>query len=153
MYSYSIATMEDFDTVYEFAKAFYLATPYANTFEFSEARVKEVIRIYLTSPKTEAITVLLSKDGVPVGMIAGVAGKSLFTEGVYTVEQMWWVDPAHRGTRFALGLLKAYEDWAKVIGAEYCVVASIKDVTNLDKLYTKFGYVNSEQSFMKRINN
>ena len=143
--------MEDLDTVYDFAKQFYEATPYSKTYEFSETRLKEVIRIYLESPKTAAITVLLTKDEVPVGVVAGVAAKSLFSDGVHTVEQIWWVDPHHRNTRYSLGLIKAFEDWSRQIGASHCIVASIREVTDLTRLYNKLGYEEHEQAFLKKL--
>ena len=151
-YSFRVATIDDFDYVYDFAKRFYEVSPYSSIYEFSERRVHEVITHYLTGDRSAVMAVLMLKDKVPVGLIAGVSALNLFAEGTLAVEQVWWVDEDHRKTKKSLVLVALFEEWAKRIGASHCVFTSIKDVTDLSNLYTKLGYVETEQSFIKRIN-
>jgi len=150
-YNFRVATMEDLEDVYDMAKEFYEASPYATTHEFSEARVKEVIRIYLSAPLNEAVVVLMLDGELPVGMIAGVNTANLFSEGSQAIEQVWWVDPPHRKTRASITLLMLFEEWAKEIGAKYCVMSSIPELTELSRLFEGVGFRLKEQSYLKEV--
>ena len=150
-YNFRVATIDDFGIVYDFAIRFYEVSPYNSIYEFSEKRTSEVITTYLNSPKDKMIVVLMLCDGIPVGMIAGVTIPNLFSEGTMSVEQIWWVDEEYRKTRYSLTLVALFEDWAKRVGSTHSVFTSIKETTNLTNLYTRLGYVETEQSFIKRI--
>jgi hypothetical protein len=151
VYNIRLATQEDFDDVYELARQFFFESPYKHSCEFSEARVKEVIHIYLTAHADKMIVCLLTCNEVPVGLIAGVAMPSLFSDGVQTMEQIWWVHPAHRKTRHCLGLLAAYQEWSRKIGAVSTVVGDLPGVTDLERLYTRLGYTPVERAFIRRV--
>lgn len=142
-------TEEDIDSVIELSKDFFNASPYSKSVEFSERRVKEVIRSCLLSPL--GCVILLETDtGTSVGMLIAAASTTIFSEDLLAQELAWWVDPQYRG-RESLHLIEAYEEWAAVIGCRLIALGSIPELTELDKLYRRLGYTPKEQSYIKEI--
>lgn len=62
-------------------------------------------------------------------------------------ELMWWINPEARGS--GLRLLRAGERWAVERGA--LVLQMIAPTANVERLYTRLGFVPVERTFQKRI--
>lgn len=145
--SLKLAERQDLSDVLRMARSFHEASPYSNL-EFSEARCIEMFERYLVGNKKEFV-ILLACDERPFGMIIGFANSLPFSLDLVATELAWWVDEDKRRTKDSLLLFKAYEDWAKRIGAKITQMAMLDDVTNLRKFYLKQGYSPAEQSFIK----
>lgn len=141
-----LATEEDVDTLVQLAEDFYHESPYSNYVQFSQRRVKEVIRSCLLSPL--GVVIVLESDTRPVGMLVAAASTNIFSEDLLAQEVAWFVDPQYRG-RESLHMVEAYEEWARVIGCKLVALAHIPEVTNLDRLYKRLGYNPMEQAYIK----
>lgn len=151
MYTIRLATKEDKHAIILLGYNFFQATPYAALKEkFSVDRAGRLADLYLGKPNEEAIALLLVHNEVPVGILAGIAIESLLTEGYTAVEQMWWVEPEHRG-RDSLKLFKLFLEWAKHIGCSMVTMAGLTGMTEVDKLYKKNGFVLTETSYVKEL--
>lgn len=143
----ALAKADDFPEILRMAKRFHDVSPYKGL-PFSEDSCKAVFDLYLRGDKTEII-IILAKAELPYGMLIGVANQLPFSEAKVAMEMAWWVDEEYRGTKDSLLLKKAYEDWSRRIGAQLTQMAMLDEVTNLDKLYRKQGYVPAERSYIK----
>lgn len=141
-----LAELSDLPDILRMARSFHEASPYKDL-EFSEERCREMFARYLVGNKKELIIILAGDK--PFGMIIGFANSLPFSLDLVATELAWWVDEEHRGSRESLLLFKAYEDWAKRIGARLTQMAMLDDVTNLKRFYEKQGYRPAEQSFIK----
>jgi len=68
-------------------------------------------------------------------------------------ELFWWVDEDHRKGGAGIELLKQTEQQAKKQGAKTMMMLSIKDLDGekVNKLYSRLGYVEREQTYMRAL--
>jgi|TARA_S200002703_G_scaffold41607_2_gene36118 GNAT superfamily N-acetyltransferase len=92
---------------------------------------------------------LLENDGIIIGMLACVVTEYLFSNRRVTTDLAWFVDKDHRGGTKSIRLIKAYEDWARSVGAEYICMADITNMQELGVLYKRLGYSLVESSYAK----
>lgn len=142
-----IATKDDFEDILRMARAFHEASPYKKT-QFSERQCEAIFKKFLQKDQTELV-IILACDPEPFGMIIGVRGSLPFSEDVACTELAWWVDVEKRGHKDSLRLVRAYEDWAKRVGADLTQLAMLDDLTDLTPFYNRMGFQRSEQSFIK----
>lgn len=145
-----IATLDDFYEVltmtYAFAKETYpeLAIDYEDVSTFIK---------YLLSDNRKSIVLLLEKDNLVVGMIAGTLIKALFNKEMILQEAAWWVNPDHRNTKEALSLPQALEVWGKKVGASWSQLCTAEGdySPRVGKYYKRLGYKAFEHTYLKRI--
>lgn len=87
------------------------------------------------------------------GALAAVAYDDLFTGDKIAVELWWFVLPAHRGGRSAIGLLKAYEQWARDRGCRRCNMIHLESLQpeKIGRLYSSMGYSKVETAWSKSL--
>lgn len=141
-----LANENDFPEILRMAKRFHEISPYRGL-PFSEDSCKNVFDFYLRGDKTD-IVIILAGDN-PYGMLIACANQLPFSEDKVAMELAWWVDEDKRGSKDSLLMKKAYEAWARKIGASITQMAMLDEVTNLDKFYRKQGYVPAERSYIK----
>jgi hypothetical protein len=141
-----LATEQDWPEVLRMARSFYEASPY-NVLDFSEVSCRSLFDKYLSGNKSDLIIILSDAPG----MIIGHSSATPFSTKRVASELAWWIDEGSRGTRDALLLFKAYEDWSVRIGATICQMAMLDESTNLEKFYLKNGYRPAERSFIKEL--
>lgn len=80
-----------------------------------EAMVRETYRRYL---KTAVPTVFVADDnGVVIGFLLAYIHGYAFTRGIFTVQEVLYVDPTSRGTRAAAHLMAEFVRWSDMLGA------------------------------------
>ena len=89
------------------------------------------------------------KDGQLGGAIVCCVTEMYMSNTVVASDLAWFVNKDIRGTRSAIKLLKAFEDWGKAQGANYLAMADIEGLENLSNLYTRLGYSVCETTYMK----
>lgn len=151
LYSCRIATPEDKDHILRMCLDFFSVTQYAKMDYVDPTRVEQVIDHYLSSPLNEAVVVLMEHEGLPVGIIAMIASKSLFNHDLMAVEQIWWVDPPHRKAKNSLALLKLVNDWALKVGCTSVALSGLNSSTDVSKLYEHLGFVQTEYAYYKKV--
>lgn len=142
-----LATNDDIPAVIEMATAFFESSPYAQ-YGVSEDAVRATVETTMSKPLTEATTILWVKDGVPVGVLAGMVGMSIFNYKTYAAELMWWVKPEYRSYKVAVSMLSAFEYWANQLGCQYTQLVCVDP--SVEKLYLRHGYKLVEQQFIKQ---
>lgn len=96
-------------------------------------------------------TFILLKEGVPIGILAGmVIDSPLFRAKVYQ-EVVWYVDENHRGD--GLRLLKHLEEWCKEKGIKKIIMAFMHNSMpdRLYEFYLKKGYEPLETHLIKDV--
>jgi hypothetical protein len=86
-----------------------------------------------------------------VGVLAGLAMPSFYTEAKIGIEQVWWVDPKHRGARKALLMPLVFEEWCKMQGCSSVALSSVEGSTDVSRIYKKWGYTLTEQTYQKEL--
>jgi len=104
------------------------------------------------APMSEQFLILLMSDNEPVGFLAGLLFSPPFSDTLLAAEVGFYIRKEHRGTRKAVEMLKAFEDWAAAKGARFSSLVSqgASDVDPSD-FYIKLGYAPIEETFVKRL--
>jgi hypothetical protein len=113
------------------------------TFPFQAAYADRLFQQHLTSPMA---CVLIA--GEPAcGILLAVAYEHPFGAGRIAKETVWFVLPKARG-RLGLGMLDAYETWARSLG---CTLAGMASLTSNDvsRIFERRGYAPIETHFAK----
>jgi GNAT superfamily N-acetyltransferase len=138
-----IATLEDFDTVFDLAMKFSKASNYDKFVD--PEKVKGMINIFLTADQTDKL-ILLYGD---VGMLVAATTPFIFGGQKMATEIAWWVEPSERKNGVGDQLLQAFEHWAKKIGCKMVTMTSLDD--NVGKFYETRDYVLYERAYFKEI--
>lgn len=83
--------------------------------EFSERRARAVFRGYLD--ECTCTVFVAERRREPVGMLVATFDEYLFSDGLYTTQQVIYVKPDMRGTRAAAALMGELERWSRTLGA------------------------------------
>jgi len=81
-------------------------------------------------------------DGEVVGFFTGYVSEYFFGRDLIATEELWYVVPGHRSSALGLGLLGAFEDWARGMGVrEVCVGLSTgNDPARVGGILERRGY-------------
>jgi GNAT superfamily N-acetyltransferase len=125
------------------ARDFHDATPMRHL-PFQERRAAQMFVAAVDSP--EALVLILDVDG-PKGAL--IMERAVYPLGntVMAKEVIFWIDPRQRG-RWWRAMIRAAEDWAKDIGAEYAAMSCFSDGRTA-KVFERAGYEAVEVSTMK----
>ncbi len=113
---------------------------------FDAAWVEASIKAWISDE--EKLALVLDLEGVR-GMLCAAHVMSPLAPVRVSTEQAFWIDPCARG-RWALAMLRTYEEWAKAQG---CAVAGLASMggRGADVIYRRRGFVPSETYYMKEI--
>ncbi len=81
-------------------------------------------------------TFLAFRDGVPIGIVGGMAGDASEERGLVAM----WVDPDHRNTGVASALLDAVRSWARDDGATRLTLWVTRTNDPAATLYRRAGF-------------
>lgn len=91
----------------------------------------------------------LFEDGRVIGALGGAWMHDLKTGTKQTAEICWWVRPEKRG--HGLRLFKAYEAWARRIGARVILAGHLAGHGRLGQYLRRRGYKPYEVAYLKEI--
>ncbi len=100
---------------------------------------------------TKAICIVADVNQKLVGCLYGIATEFYFSDFLVCTELIWWVDEDYRNTSTGIKLFKAFEFWAKRIGAQYLSAVNTEGTTDLSKLYNHSGYHLAESTYVKAL--
>ena len=118
-------------------------------FKFNKERCSNFLLRVGSSPDMVAF-VSEDEDGIN-GFILGLYTDHAFNDAKVAAELGWFMTKDKRGGTQAIRLVKAFEQWAKDIGAEYVAMCDIIGLSDLANLYDRSGYSLTERTFMKEI--
>lgn len=145
--SLKLAEPQDYPIVKEMVLKFINATPYSH-YDIDPTKIDELIENVVALGKDRAILLCAIEDDQVVGMLAATATEFLFNRNLLANEMAWWVEPGHR--RHGLELKKAFEYWAKLIGARYIGMSSL-NTEKVNRYLVRDGYRLTENTFVKEI--
>lgn len=146
-----LATKEDEGAVLRLCRLFYEDSPFSPKFAYSEEKVRDLLYQSLSLTPSPILFLLLVDDSIPVGLLVGYATKTPFSDDLVASELAWYIDPKHRGSRKAIELVYAYEEWARRIGCKHISMSLLTSSTDTSKLYDRLGYTKTEISYMKEL--
>jgi len=145
------ATETDVPALCAMGRRFIAYSPYAHMADVSDHELEQAIANIVAS----CAVFISERDGIVVGTLVASESRLWFAPSVrLAVEMAWWVDDGYRGTRVPIELIKAFEAWAKDIGANAVVMSDlvIDGKAPVGAMLGRMGYVMSERSHMKEIN-
>lgn len=100
-----------------------------------------------------AIVLIAEAEGNAVGLLAGVVAPTWFQKTKYVAQELaWWVDEEFRSSLVGVRLFMAFEEWAKLTGAESIIMSSIETGSdNTGRFLERTGYKKSDTNYIKRI--
>tara|TARA_R110000796_G_scaffold26162_1_gene72978 strand:+ start:11785 stop:12231 length:447 start_codon:yes stop_codon:yes gene_type:complete len=136
---------EDIFDVLVLAREFSKEAP--ETHKWDKDKTNNFLYSALAAPNMEVFVIDSNKE--ITGFIVGIITEMFASNKVIASELAWFVTREARGTPSSIKLIKTFEKWAKQNGSNYCVVADIKGITDLKRLYTRMGYKSTETSYIK----
>jgi GNAT superfamily N-acetyltransferase len=144
------ATVKDVDDLIEMGKRFLNYSAFSGLTEVED----DDLARGLCSILDNGIIFVAEKDGKIVGGICGMMSKFWFAPRTQVAAELaWWVDEKHRGSMSSIGLLKAFEKWAKQNGAQVVSMSDLKvgDDYPVAPLFDRLGYSVAERSHVKGV--
>lgn len=132
------ATLAEVPVTVMLAQAMHAETAYRNL-EFDQAKVTELFtRLVQDEP---GCLLVVEKDDVLVGFLAGGIGEDYFGPGQFAFEFGVYLDPRHRGGVCGARLVQAFLAWADSLGVHRKHMAVSTGITTdrTGALYEKLG--------------
>lgn len=132
-------TEQDLPALLEIAREMHQSGVYAE-YPMDEGRVTHILRAVITAP--EALSVGYEIGGVLVGALAAEVVQDLWVDVMVAVDHAFYVRAAYRGSRAGVALLREYERWASVMGADVMrpVVYAGVDNAGVEHILSRMGY-------------
>ena len=146
-----IATNEDKEAIYNMSMKFLEASGY--DWRLNSNKVNAVIDDIVGAKGYSKICLLLTWEEKPIGMLAAISDRPLFSDQLIAEELVWWVEPEYRG-KSSLSLLEAYEQWAQMMGCTGVRMACLEDLNGnaVGRIYERNGYKKKESAYYKEFN-
>lgn len=134
------ATLEDLDTLVDWGKRLTNESPRFKKQGFDEKRARNVFA-YLID-KHGSIMIVMDEYQNPVGTLIGALDTDWRTGQMLAFEQGIYVLPEYRNTGAASALVKSFEAWATVHGADRIQIGTITGIhaERTVKLYESLGF-------------
>jgi len=142
------ATLGDLPRLMRLSKEFYDASPYNGRLTFDESKLKNVLKMLISSDDSIGTIFIGTKSQ---GLLACMGVEPFFSTDRVATEVMWWVSPQDRGSGIAQELIEAYEGWCRLHGyrmAQMVLLDALKG-SSVDRFYTKKGYELTEKAYIK----
>jgi hypothetical protein len=149
-YNFRLANSEDKEYLYAMCISFYMFSEYSRHRPYDEDKIREIIDWYLSRPLNEAVVILLCYNNTPVGMLSLLSAPAPFWNGFIASEQVWWVEPEHRG-RHSLQMIDLAEEWTRKSGCLGIAFSALNSNDSVTKIYEKKKYNLSELAYYKDI--
>lgn len=101
----------------------------------------EKLRIILAQPNTVCI-LIRDEDGAYYGGIIGAVFEHFFSDDLVAGDMGLFIVPEKRGASAAVKLIRAFEDWARSVGAKEVHLGQTTgvEIDRTRKLYESLGY-------------
>ena len=145
------AAETDLDAIAEMGVKFSAYTAYAQHMNPTKEQLFNAFKTLIEIGKIFVAEI----DGKVVGFIACLVHPSWFSQTtLIAMEMAWWIEEAHRGGVSGIRLVKAYEEWAKQMGASFICMSDLMSDGNagLGNMLERLGYSMTERTHMKGIN-
>lgn len=116
--------------------------------EYSESRTRAVITdlVHSCGDNGKVFLLLIDKDSVPVGYLAGIAMDHVLTDRSFTSEIGFFCKAKGQGKK----LIKAFEEWSKEQKVDFITLASYGDTElKLRPYYERLGYSIKDTTYGK----
>jgi GNAT superfamily N-acetyltransferase len=118
-------------------------------FPFDAAHAERLFMMHFTAPA--GLCLVLDVDGVAQGVLLAHAFDHPYGPVRVAKENMWWIDPAHRGGSAAIRMLDGLEAWARDQGCAFAGVAGMGSAPDVGVLYQRRGYKPAELHYLKAL--
>lgn len=147
-----LATEEDIPPIFNLAKQFRDESPYSHLTHDDELLLENIYKIVQGDRNEFIVICIVDQSDQILGILAGSLTQTLFSQDRLAVELIWYVLPEHR-TAYSLQLVRAFEYWAKKVGASVCSFSSLDNSSEkvLDRYYRIKGYRKAETTYIKDI--
>lgn len=126
----------------EFGKFFNSKIPLYNP-----EHLRHVFKVLIDSH----LVLVAEVNGERSGFIAGLYTSHFLNPNITTLaEVLFWITPKHRGSRSALYLLNAFDEWGET-NADWIIMTLEDGSLMKDRSLHKRGYKNKERSFVKEM--
>lgn len=149
MITLKLAQEEDYGECLRMAKAFHEVSPYSSV-PMDEDKVRLLFDVYREKPD-QLLVLLACAQEKPIGLLVATCQELYFSKTKAAGEIIWWVDEPYRKSTGGLKLYRAFEFWAKKIGASFITGVNTTGATDVSKVYVKNGYHLAESTFLKVI--
>jgi GNAT superfamily N-acetyltransferase len=145
------ATLDDLEALIELGSVMHAEGAYA-FLPYHRDKAADVILEHLETPESQCVFVAVA-DEAPVGMLAGSISEYYFCDERIASDTFLFVTPEHRSWSAAVGLIRAFRDWATALGArELCLsISSNVRVERIAKLYERLGLSFVGGTFKQRL--
>jgi hypothetical protein len=141
-----LATTEDMPLLLRMGEDFFNSSGYGDLTSFNSGDTQSMLVQLINNEAllTDGKDAMLGYVIFPMFMNAST---------IVAQELFWWVDETARSTKLGIEILKAAEDLAKFQGATAMMMLSIKELDGerVNKLYSKLGYKEREQTYMRAL--
>jgi GNAT superfamily N-acetyltransferase len=125
--------------------------------DYAKFDVESMYTFLLNALSNPDIVIFVCKDNNKlIGITAGLVFPLYFNHNYKVAQELWWwLEPEARGTGAGDLMYKALESWAKEkeANAVFMIALEDKKVETMAKLYKRKGFVGTERTFIKELNN
>jgi GNAT superfamily N-acetyltransferase len=138
---------EDIDVVLPLAKVFYEESLKVYGFSFSEESLRQLAADHIATKSA----LVMERDGVVVGVIAGKFIKLALCDYTIFQETLWYVLPEYRGQ--GLRLFRECEKYCQSLGIKSIVMGNMANLNEekMRKFYYSQGYKLMETQYVKTL--
>lgn len=145
------ARIEDILEMVELGREFFNFTELGRITEYDPESSAKTLKALI---ENEMATILLIEiNGKVVGVAGAVLAPFYFNLNHLTGQEFFWfISEKYRGSKEALKLFNALEEWAQGKGAKsFFMIALRCNYTSIKKLYERKGYFEQETQFARRL--
>lgn len=147
----SLAQNTDLEEFVRLGKEFHKESPFYSLTDYSQQKMLQLFETAMISKHTQVLILLLKEENRSVGMLVGMVGSPVFSDDLIASELAWFIEPEYRGSRKALQLVYAYEEWARRMGCKNVSMSLLTTLTDASKTYERLGYTKTEISYLKAL--
>lgn len=119
---------------------------------FSRSQATKSIMGMLSRVETDTLVIIAYLNGEAIGCMGAILSPQLTSENMVASELLLYVQPSHRGSRAALSMVRAFEEWAS--GYDMRVGSSLGiDDNKAINFYSRLGYQRNSVGMIKRGSN
>lgn len=132
------ATIDDIPALISLGYRMHSESVYA-PYSFNEAKVRKVLDVLMAG---SGCVFVFERGGVILGYFLGILTEHWFGDSTLAADLALYVVPEHRGGPAAVGLLRAYMNWARLVGADDVQIAQSTGVgmERVGHLYQRLGF-------------
>ena len=131
----------DFVEVIELGRDMHQENVYRQ-FDFSPVKCAALLHACVTNPTTHFARIAVTDADEIIGILLGEISEHYFGTDLIASDYLWYVAPAHRGSKAGLMLLNEFQEWAKARDAVevYMGISSGLHAAKTGALLEKLGY-------------